>query len=78
MGSLSYAFSVDAFDYVLPSFLVLSLLFSGTILGIIRASKPTGSENLKTNIPLVFIFFMVNFGCLCSLSLDFYFVVAVF
>jgi hypothetical protein len=56
----------------------LSLLSSDTGLGILRASKPTGSENLKTTSPLLFAFNMVNFGCLCSLSLEFYFVMAVF
>jgi hypothetical protein len=78
VGSLLYALSIDVFDDVLPPYLGLSLISSDTGLGIFRASKPTGSENFKTNSPLVFAFNIVNFGCLGSLSLEFYFVVAVF
>ncbi len=63
---------------MLPLSLGLSLLSSDTGLGIFSASNPTGSENLKTTRPLVFTLNMVNFGCLSSLSLEFYFVVAVF
>ncbi len=80
MGSLLNALSVDVFVFndVLPLYMGSSLLSSDTGLGIFRASKPTGSENLKTTSPLVFAFNMVNFGCLGSLSLEFYFDVAVF